>query len=41
MQKLLTLLIVTSLMVAVAVGCAKTKQAGGYGKAEPSGYLGD
>ncbi len=40
MKKLLTLLMVTSLLV-VAAGCAKTKQAGGLGKAEPSGFLGD
>ncbi len=41
MKKFLTLLMVTSLMVVVATGCAKTKQAGGFGKAEPSGFLGD
>jgi len=41
MKNFFSLLMVLPLMVIMAAGCAKTKQAGGFGEAEPSGFLGD
>ena len=41
MKKFFTLFLVIPLIVVLAAGCAKTKQAGGMGKAEPSGFLKD